>query len=150
MTYQTSGKTADQTSWLPLQCSQSREYEALFHLLTSGTHDTSDWPAHGSAKRPLRGNLSFLAPKDKNNNWKCVITTTTTTTTTKHPKNRYRVEPSPKTPHQAWIYTRTPWPLLPLVLASVPLQKFHIDFKISQWKCPFQNKNGLALSKMKF
>ena len=33
------------------------------------------------------------------------------------------------------------------------LQKFAIDFKIFQWKCPLQNENGLALStclKMKF
>jgi hypothetical protein len=28
--------------------------------------------------------------------------------------------------------------------------KIPIDFKIFQWKCPFQNENGLALSKMKF
>ncbi len=34
-----------------------------------------------------------------------------------------------------------------LVLVLMLLQKFHIDF---QWKCPLQNKNGLALSKMKF
>ena len=39
--------------------------------------------------------------------------------------------------------------VMALVLALVSLQKFPIDFKI-QWKCPLQNKNGLAHSKMKF
>ena len=38
----------------------------------------------------------------------------------------------------------------PEVLALAPLQKFPIDFKIFQWKCPLQNENGFALSKMKF
>ena len=38
-------------------------------------------------------------------------------------------------------------PPLLLVLALVPLQKFAIDFKVFQWKCPLQNKNGLALLK---
>ena len=75
-------------------------------------------------------------------------------------------------------WTQTPrisWPLLPLVLAFVPNQKFLTDFKIAQckcpwclgpWscalqkfimdfmifqcKCPFQNENENALSKMKF
>ena len=28
------------------------------------------------------------------------------------------------------------------------LQKFAIDFKIFQWKCPLQNENGLALFNM--
>ncbi len=37
-----------------------------------------------------------------------------------------------------------------VVLVLVPLQKFPIDFKISKWKCPLQNEDGLALSKMKF
>ena len=30
------------------------------------------------------------------------------------------------------------------------LAKIPIDFKIFEWKCPFQNENGLALSKRKF
>ena len=30
------------------------------------------------------------------------------------------------------------------------LGALHVDFKIFQWKCPSQNENGLALSKMKF
>ena len=29
------------------------------------------------------------------------------------------------------------------------LQKVPIDLKIFQWKCPLQNENGLARSKMK-
>ena len=33
------------------------------------------------------------------------------------------------------------WPLLPLILALVPLQKFPI-----QWKSPLQSENGHALS----
>ena len=36
-----------------------------------------------------------------------------------------------------------------LVLALVPLQTFSKEFKIFQLKCPFQNANSLALSKMK-
>ncbi len=42
--------------------------------------------------------------------------------------------------------------LASLVLALVPPSKVshNIDFKIFQWKCPLQNENGLALSKMKF
>ena len=36
-----------------------------------------------------------------------------------------------------------------LVLALMPLQKFPIGFTIFQWKCPLQNENGLAFSKMK-
>ena len=37
-----------------------------------------------------------------------------------------------------------------LGMALVPLQKFPIDFENFWWKRPFQNENGLALSKMKF
>ena len=48
------------------------------------------------------------------------------------------------------VITRRPWPLLPPVLALVPLQKFLIDFKIFKWKCPLQHENGPALSNMKF
>lgn len=62
LTYQTSGKTVDQTSWLPWQCSQSRECAGLFLQLTSGTHDTSDWPARGSARQQPHGILSSSAP----------------------------------------------------------------------------------------
>ncbi len=46
--------------------------------------------------------------------------------------------------------TRRPWPWLPLVMALVPPQKFPIDLRVFKWKCPLQNENGLALSKMKF
>ena len=46
--------------------------------------------------------------------------------------------------NRAWNYIK------PLVLALVPLQQFTLDFKIFQWKCPLQNKNGLALSNLKF
>ena len=37
--------------------------------------------------------------------------------------------------NQAWNFTEA---CCPLVLALVHLQKFTIDFKIFQWKCPFQ------------
>ena len=37
-----------------------------------------------------------------------------------------------------------------LVLALVPLQRFQIDLKIFQFKCPLQNENAISLSKMKF
>ena len=40
--------------------------------------------------------------------------------------------------------TRRPRPLMPLVLALVPLSKFPIDFKILQWKCTLQPKDGLS------
>ena len=43
-----------------------------------------------------------------------------------------------------------PWPLLPLVLAFVSIQKFPINFKIFQGKRPLQIKVGLAFSEMKF
>ena len=39
--------------------------------------------------------------------------------------------------------------LLPLSWPRCPF-RFPIDFKICQWKCPLQNDNGLALSRMKF
>ena len=39
--------------------------------------------------------------------------------------------------------------LLPLVLALAPIQNVPIVFKIFQWKCPLQNENGCALSKLK-
>ena len=35
-------------------------------------------------------------------------------------------------------------------MALVLLQKFPIDCNIFQWKCPLQNENGLALSKIQF
>ena len=40
-------------------------------------------------------------------------------------------------------------PLLPHVLALVPLQKFQNYLKILQSKCPLQNENGPGISKMK-
>ena len=55
---------------------------------------------------------------------------------------------------QAWNDTQATEVMasVALVLALVPLQKFpiHVDFKIFQWKCPFQNENGIALSMIKF
>ena len=50
---------------------------------------------------------------------------------------------------QDLIYMK-PQPLLPLVLALVLFRQCPTDFKILQWKCPLQNENGLALSKIKF
>ena len=35
---------------------------------------------------------------------------------------------------------RRSWPLLPLVLALVPLQQFPIDLNTFQWMCPLQNE----------
>ena len=35
------------------------------------------------------------------------------------------------------------WPLLPMVLALVPLQKFPTDFTVFQCKCPLQNEMAL-------
>lgn len=35
-----------------------------------------------------------------------------------------------------------------LVMALVALQEFSRDLKIFRWKCPLQNGNGLAVSKM--
>ena len=53
--------------------------------------------------------------------------------------------------HHLQVWNYKPWPSLPrLVKALVSLQKFPIEFRICQWKCPVQNENGLALSKMKF
>ena len=46
--------------------------------------------------------------------------------------------------------TAMKWPPLPLVLALLPLEKFPIDFKIFQWKCPLQIENDLALLKIEF
>ena len=37
----------------------------------------------------------------------------------------------------------------PLTLVLVPFQKFPIDFKIFQWKCPLQNKMALPFQRRK-
>ncbi len=52
---------------------------------------------------------------------------------------------------QAWIYTEATeaMTLAFVVVALRHLPKFPIDFKIFQWKCPSQNENGPALSKIK-
>ena len=50
---------------------------------------------------------------------------------------------------QAWNNTKATASVA-LVLTVVPIHNFSFDLKIFKWKCPLQNENGLALSKMNF
>ena len=54
--------------------------------------------------------------------------------------------------NQAWNFTEATEAMASVApgLGLGALSKIPIDFTIFQWKRPFENENGLALSKMKF